>query len=120
MPKIAVIRIRGPVGLREEIVSTFNILNLSVKNHCVILEDTPVIMGMIRKINTFITWGEINNETLKILQEKKKSVKKDRLVYALQPPRKGFGRKGIKIPFKKSGAYGDRKEKINDLIKRML
>ena len=40
--------------------------------------------------------------------------------FRLNPPIKGFGRKGIKKPFSLGGALGYRKEKINDLIKRML
>ena len=40
--------------------------------------------------------------------------------FRLSPPRKGFGRKGIKFAFTKGGALGYRGIKINDLIKRML
>lgn len=41
-------------------------------------------------------------------------------VFRLKPPRKGFERAGIKKPFQQGGVLGDRKEKINDLIKRMV
>ena len=40
--------------------------------------------------------------------------------FRLNPPVKGFDRKGIKVPFSLGGALGYRKEKINDLIKRMV
>ena len=40
--------------------------------------------------------------------------------FYLNPPRKGFERKGIKVSFKAGGALGYRGEKINDLIQRML
>ena len=40
--------------------------------------------------------------------------------FRLHPPIKGFERKGIKMPFKKGGALGDREVKICDLILRML
>lgn len=40
--------------------------------------------------------------------------------FKLNPPRQGFERKGIKSPFSMGGALGYRKEKINDLIMRML
>jgi len=40
--------------------------------------------------------------------------------FKLQPPRKGFERKGIKTPFSQGGVLGYRKAKINDLIQRML
>lgn len=40
--------------------------------------------------------------------------------FRLHPPRKGYGRKGIKQHFKVGGALGYRGEKINDLILRMI
>ena len=43
-----------------------------------------------------------------------------KLFFRLNPPRKGFEKKGVKKPFSLGGALGYRKEKINDLIKRML
>jgi len=72
------------------------------------------MMGMINKVKHQITWGDIDEETLALL--KKDGEKK---VYNLHPPRKGYGRKGIKIPFAKGGALGDRGAAINDLIRRM-
>ncbi len=41
-------------------------------------------------------------------------------VFRLKPPRKGYERKGIKKPFSVGGALGNRREKINELIKRMI
>ncbi|MFH0752187.1 MAG: 50S ribosomal protein L30 [archaeon] len=43
-----------------------------------------------------------------------------KLYFKLNPPRHGFERKGIKTPFSLGGALGYRKEKINDLIMRMV
>ena len=40
--------------------------------------------------------------------------------FRLKPPIKGFERKGIKTPFSMGGVLGYRKEKINNLIIRML
>ncbi len=40
--------------------------------------------------------------------------------FRLKPPIKGFERKGIKVPYSMGGVLGYRKEKINDLILRML
>ena len=40
--------------------------------------------------------------------------------FRLKPPTKGFDRKGIKKPFSVGGALGYMKDKINDLIRRML
>jgi large subunit ribosomal protein L30 len=40
--------------------------------------------------------------------------------FRLHPPIKGFERKGIKQPFGKGGVLGDRKDKINILVEKML
>jgi len=115
MSKLAIIRIKGPVHTSAEVEDTLKMLNLSKKFNCAITEDKPEVKGMIKKVMRFITWGTVNDETAKDLEKRKKGK-----CFALHPPRGGFERKGTKIPFKIGGAYGDRKEKINDLIKRML
>jgi len=40
--------------------------------------------------------------------------------FRLNPPKGGFERKGIKIQYSLGGALGYRKEKINDLVVKML
>ncbi len=97
---------------------------------------------MIRKVKDYVTWGEIDPETYKMLIEKrgqaykgreqdsKEKIKYNRFItygnkkykrhFRLSPPKGGFERKGIKTPFSVGGALGNRKEKINDLIKRMV
>ncbi|MBR9691701.1 50S ribosomal protein L30 [Candidatus Woesearchaeota archaeon] len=125
--KIAVIRIRGSIKLKKELKDTFNMLKLYKQHNCVILNATPSIMGMLKKIASYVTWGEIDNETLNLLKEKREEKTKDKKgreitkkFFRLHPPRKGFERKGIKLPFKVGGALGYRGEKINDLIKKMI
>lgn len=41
-------------------------------------------------------------------------------VFRLTPPSKGFERKGVKTSYSVGGALGDRKEKINDLLLKMI
>ncbi len=154
--KIAIVRIRGIIGIRKDIKDTLSMLRLYKKHTCIIIENTPKYNGMIKKIKDYITWGEINQETFKqLLKERAKlpgnkkltedylksklklsidqftkeffAFKKElkdilglKLFFRLNPPIKGFERKGIKKPFSLGGVLGYRKEKINDLIKRML
>ena len=40
--------------------------------------------------------------------------------FKLNPPRKGFEAKGVKVQFSMGGVLGYRKDKINDLIRRMV
>ena len=109
--KIAVVRIRGDVRIKQKVRDTLKMLGLNKRNHCAILEDKPNILGMIKTIESQITWGPIDEKTLTAIQKKG---------CRLNPPRKGYGRKGVKMPFLLGGAYGNRKEKINDLLMRMI
>ena len=102
-------------------------LNLFRKNSCIIKDKTPSILGMVKKVENYVTWGEIEEETLKVLREKHLQKTKDKegnLVekkfFRLNPPKKGFGRKGIKVGYSKKGALGYRGPDINDLIRRMV
>jgi len=68
--KIAVVQIRGTVRTGSKIKDTLKLLRLTKKNSCVLLENNPVYLGMLVKLKDFVTWGEVNNETLKSLIEK--------------------------------------------------
>ncbi|MEM3154681.1 MAG: uL30 family ribosomal protein [Candidatus Woesearchaeota archaeon] len=111
--KIAIVRIRGNVRVPSEVLHTLKLLGLNKKNHCTIVEETPHLQGMLKKITHYATWGPVDEKTAEALNKKGKTA-------ALSPPRKGYGRKGVKMPYELGGAYGDRKEKINDLLARMM
>lgn len=154
--RIAVVRIRGETGLSKPVRDTFKMLRLYKKNNCVVISNTPVYIGMLGRIRDAATWGEITEDTFKLLVEKRgKTANKVSLTadylkqkanltfesftkefmafkkeikdipgmkpfFKLMPPRQGFESKGIKIQFSLGGALGYRKDKINDLIKRMI
>lgn len=139
--KIAVVLVRGFVDVWKPIKDTFEMLRLNRKNYCVIIEDNPPNRGMLNKVKDYVTWGPISKETMVELVAKRgeefkarttdskekysyKTLefegKKYKPYFRLNPPRKGFGRKGIKMPFNKGGALGSRGEKMNDLVLRML
>ena len=112
--KLAIVRIRGDTRKTSKVSDTFKLLNLNKKNHCVILEEAPHLKGMLRVIEPFATWGPVDEKTTIALK------KKGDKIFCLNPPRKGYGRKGVKMPFRKGGAYGNRAEKINDILMRMM
>ena len=112
---IAIIRITGEVGLRKEIAETLNRLRLRRKYSCIVIENpTKEQLGMINKIRDFVAFGEINDAIYKKLQGKRKT-KIDNF-FRLHPPRGGIK---TKLHFPK-GVLGNHKEKINELIERML
>lgn len=112
--KIAIIRIKGQVGLRKDVVETLNRLRLRKKYTCVILEPTKENLGMIKKVENQSAFGEISEEMYKKLLEKRKTKIKN--FFRLHPPRGGIK---SKIHFPK-GVLGNNKQKINELIGRML
>ncbi len=140
---IAVIRMRGLIDVEEKTEETLFRVRLRKKYCCVLLKETKENLGRLMKIRNYVTYGEIDKETLILLLEKRAIVKDKKKVdfkkiaeelldeknekkledyglkpfFSLHPPRKGL--KSIKTHFPK-GDLGNRKEKINDLIKRML
>ncbi len=139
--KLAVVLVRGQAELTQPMLDTLTSLRLYRKNTCVVVDDTPVIRGMITMVKDFVTWGEITEEVFQELVQKRGKIflarqqdghkiysyktlqvqgKKYKPYFTLNPPRKGFGRKGIKMAFAAGGALGYRGEKINDLLKRMM
>ena len=140
----AVVRVRGSVNMRKPLKDTLRMMRLTKVNHCVLIRKDPKLEGMIKKVKDFVTWGEIGDKTLenliskrgrmlgdKILDEKEvrsvlaklkksgniKEIEGFKPVFRLSPPKKGF--EGIKQAFPK-GALGYRREKINELLERMM
>ena len=107
---LAVIRIRGCVGLRRDVSDTMRMLGLKKNNTMAILPRTDSILGMIKKVENFVTWGDLSKE----LEEK---LKQNGKIIQLSPPKKGFRAKKKRFP---KGDLGYRGKEINDLIKRMM
>ncbi|MBW9222591.1 50S ribosomal protein L30 [Methanothermococcus sp. SCGC AD-155-C09] len=60
----AVVRVRGSVGVRGDIADTLKMLRLHRVNHCVIVPNTETYKGMLNKVKDYITYGEIDKDTL--------------------------------------------------------
>src|SRR3989338_6959485 len=120
MSKTAIVRVRGSVNLNHEVKDTLNLLRLYRKNFCVVIDNTPSLQGMIKKVKDYVTYGEIDDSTHKELiakrgedflgreEDRKGKIKysnkfivvnnkKIKPFFRLSPPKRGFGRKGIKV-----------------------
>jgi len=71
---ISIIRVRGPVKIKQDITKSMTLLNLTRANHCVLYNDSAYLKGSLRKAKDYITWGEISKEMLKKLLIKRGSV----------------------------------------------
>ena len=71
MKRIAVIRVRGSARRSQKVKDTMEMLHLLKVNHCSIITDSPTYKGMLQKVKDFVTWGEINEEEMQKLLEKR-------------------------------------------------
>ena len=119
-------------------------MNLKRANNLSLWKEDETSKGMINKVKDYVAYGKINDATLKALIENKarpidslakldtkkvfeelkkgKSLKEAGIknIFTMSPPQGGFERKGIKVPFKLGGALGNRSDKINELIMKMM
>ena len=63
----AIIRIRGRTGIKKNIADTLDMLNLTRISHAVVIPETPSYKGMLQKAKDYITWGEVSEDTFKLL-----------------------------------------------------
>ncbi len=68
---IAAVRIRGRTGIKKEIADTLDMLKLTRINHAVLMEENPSYKGMLQKAKDYITWGEVDKETVSQLISKR-------------------------------------------------
>ncbi|MFA5405991.1 MAG: 50S ribosomal protein L30 [Candidatus Nanoarchaeia archaeon] len=145
---IAVIRVKGGFKIKSQFKRTMELLRLNDNNHCVLLQDNDVNKGMINKARSLITWGELDEATLKLLITKRgrldgnkhvtlsekelNTLVKDLMagkkslidagikpVFRLSPPKKGWDHGTIKLEYPR-GALGPRGKEINIILKRMI
>jgi len=68
---LAVIRIRGLIDVRGEIEDTLNMLRLNRNCHAVLIDDRPSYLGMLKKVENYVTWGEVSKDTIAMLLKKR-------------------------------------------------
>ena len=59
-----VIRVRGIPDVNRDIAHTMDLLGLNRVNHAVVVPETDSIKGMLQKAKDYVTWGEVDRETL--------------------------------------------------------
>ncbi|PIN90840.1 hypothetical protein COU60_00665 [Candidatus Pacearchaeota archaeon CG10_big_fil_rev_8_21_14_0_10_34_76] len=137
---ILVIRISGIVKVSDKIEESMNRINLRRKYSATLIEDTPENRMLLTKIRNFVAFGDADDKLLEELIEKrgesterkkidakevvgnlaKKGLKSQGMkpFFRLHPPRGGIDSKkhfGVD-----KGVLGDHKDKIGNLVRRML
>jgi large subunit ribosomal protein L30 len=139
---IIAIRISGLVKMQKKVEESLDRIRLRRKYSAVLLKPTPENQKLLKKIRNFIAYGDISPEVLKELIEKRAipknketKVQTEKILedlekkkpqdldikpfFRLHPPRKGIDSKKH-FGTSSKAVLGDNKEKINDLVRRML
>jgi large subunit ribosomal protein L30 len=62
-----VVRVRGTIHARHDIVETLRYLHLTRANHATVLPEQPEIRGMLHRVQGYITWGEAEPDAVRLL-----------------------------------------------------
>jgi len=138
---ILVIRIGGLVDMTREFEEMLFRFRLRRKYSAVLMQPTVLNIKILKKLRNHIAYGEINKETMKELIEKRgisldksKKINPEKVMdqleknplnsdikpfFRLHPPRGGIDSKKH-FGVSKKAVLGDNKDKINDLVRRML
>lgn len=142
--KVAIIRVRGIRRLKPKIKKTLELLMLHKPNHCVLVNNSPEVGGMIRIVKDYVGYGTVTVEAVykllrkrgekggKMLKELSNDAELRKMaeqicqgepvkkyadpVFRLHPPRSG--RKNIKRAYP-MGELGRRTD-MDELLKRMM
>ena len=75
---LAVIRIRGKVGVRGKVQDTLKMLDLNRNFHATLIDNRPSYSGMLQKAQNEVTWGEASKETISALLREKARITGDK------------------------------------------
>ncbi len=149
MDKLCVIKIRSTIRCSSQVRRGMETFGLDKIYSCSVVDKSEQNLGVLKVIDSWVTYGEINKETMKKLLQKrsrisnrkamewkdndlqnfvdklyegKSSIKEAKIkgTFHLHPPIKGFEKHGKKTPFGISGAFGYRGDNINQLLERMI
>ena len=67
----AVVKVRGTVSAQREARETLEMLRLARTNHAVLIDNRPSFIGMLYRVQNYVTWGEVSKETVALLLEKR-------------------------------------------------
>ena len=67
----AVVKVRGTISAQREARETLELLRLAHTNHAILVDNRPSFMGMLYRVQNYVTWGEISKETLALMLQKR-------------------------------------------------
>ncbi|MEM5811754.1 MAG: 50S ribosomal protein L30 [Candidatus Aenigmatarchaeota archaeon] len=77
---LAVIKVRSSIGASRKIRDTLKLLKLEKVNSCTLVDNSTSFLGMLNVVKDFVTYGEIDKETLIELLSKRLRTKDNKVV----------------------------------------
>ncbi|MFB6292398.1 MAG: uL30 family ribosomal protein [Candidatus Nanohaloarchaea archaeon] len=114
---IAAVKVRGSVDASKKVSRTLDNLKLRKKNQCVLYEESDAIEGMLNVAKDYIAYGEIDEDTVEKLEEKKGDEIENGDVISLTPPSGGY--RSTKRQVGQGGSPGKRGD-MDDLLDSMV
>jgi large subunit ribosomal protein L30 len=87
---LAVVRVRGVGDASPQIKKTLENLRLNRNCHITLVDNSPSILGMLKKVKNFVTWGEVTKESIFLLLEKRGRLVGDKKLDDLYAQRIGY------------------------------
>ncbi len=63
----AVVKVRGTIRAQREARETLELLRLAKTNNAVLIDNRPSYIGMLYRVQNYVTWGEVSKETVAML-----------------------------------------------------
>lgn len=114
---IAAVKVRGSIDANDKARQTMDNLQLEKRNQLVVYEDEDSIRGMFSRAKDYITYGELEEETIEALEEKKGDEVESGDSFSMTPPSGGF--KDTKKQVGQGGSLGKR-ENMDELVQNMI
>jgi ribosomal protein L30/L7E len=114
---IAAVKVRGDIDSREKVSRTLEDLKLTSRNRCVVFEDSESVRGMLKMVKDYIAYGEIEDETLEKLEDRKGEDLGSGDTVNLSSPSGGF--KSTKKNHGQGGSLGHRPD-MDELVEKMV
>jgi large subunit ribosomal protein L30 len=67
----AVVKVRGTISAQREARETLEMLHLPRTNNAVLIDNRPSYVGMLYRVQNYVTWGEVSKETVALMLQKR-------------------------------------------------
>ncbi len=68
---LVVIKVRGTISAKREARETLDMLKIKKTHNAVIIDNRPSFIGMLYRVQNYVTWGEVTEEILSEMIKKR-------------------------------------------------